>query len=86
MEYELYRTGLVFSIIILFVSTSAMPSISGDIEKISSISTEEAPEDFSTQGDWLLAYWNFDEGSGNIAYDYSGHDYDGGINGADRIQ
>ncbi len=85
MEDKLYIKGLVFSIIILFVSTSVMPSISGDIEKISSVSTEEAPEDFSTQGNGLLAHWSFDEGSGSIAYDYSGHDYDGAINGADWI-
>ena len=30
----------------------------------------------------LLAYWSFDEGSGNKAYDYSGHNYDGTIYGA----
>ncbi|GAH26687.1 unnamed protein product, partial [marine sediment metagenome] len=31
--------------------------------------------------DGLLAYWNFDEGSGNTAYDSSGNN-DGIINGA----
>ncbi|MCK5459289.1 MAG: hypothetical protein KAI20_05310, partial [Thermoplasmatales archaeon] len=82
---RLYRTSLVFTIIILFVSTSVIPSISRDIEKISSISTEEAPENLSTQSDGLLAYWNFDENSGSIAYDYSGHDYDGIIHGAGWI-
>jgi len=82
---RLYRTILVFTIIILFVTTSIIPSISRDIEKISSISTEETPENLSTQGNGLLAYWNFDEGSGSIAYDYSGHDYDGIIHGASWI-
>jgi hypothetical protein len=82
---RLYRTFLVFSIIIFFVSTSIMPSINGNIEKNSSVSTEKTLENFSPQGDGLLAFWNFDENSGNIAYDYSGHDYDGIIHGADWI-
>jgi hypothetical protein len=81
----LYRTGFVLSVIILFVSTSVMPCISEDIEKTSSVLIEKTPENFSRQSEGLLAYWSFDEGSGIIAYDYSGHDYDGGLHGADWI-
>jgi hypothetical protein len=31
----------------------------------------------------LVAYWTFDEGSGNIVYDSSGNDNNGTINGAE---
>ena len=82
MHKNMFRIGLVFSIIILFGGASVIPGISGDIEKNSNVSVNKFPNNCSTRGDGLLAYWSFDEGSGTIAYDYSGHDYDGIINGA----
>ena len=36
----------------------------------------------SLNNDYVNAYWKFDECSGNIAYDSSGHGYDGAIYGA----
>lgn len=33
-------------------------------------------------GDGLIAYWNFDEGSGALVHDSSGNGYDGTVNGA----
>jgi len=83
MKDSKYRTGLIFSIIILCFSAGLIPSISGDIEKINNLSTKEAFKNFSMNNDELLAYWNFDEGGGDIAHDYSGHGYNGVIYGAD---
>lgn len=33
----------------------------------------------------LVGYWNFDEGSGSVAFDSSGNNYDGAVNGAEWI-
>jgi len=85
MEGSSLKISLIFSIIILFFSANVLPTISGDIEKIGGVLTEENIENFSMAGDALLAYWSFDEGSGSIAHDYSGHSYDGLIHGADWI-
>jgi len=89
MQNALSRKVLVVGIILLFVGTSVGSSIGKNIEidplKINSLSFGEkgtgndatfsnpqrgggAPLD---QG--LAAYWNFDEGSGNIAADSSGN-------------
>lgn len=82
MYKNMFRKGLVFGIIILFIGVIITSSISGYIGKTSNKSTEEAPTNFTFLSNGLLAYWSFDEGSGNVAYDYSGHDYHGSIVGA----
>jgi len=53
------------------------------MNKIGNVFYKETPKSCSLNDDELLAYWSFDEGSGDIAYDYSGHGYDGLIYGAD---
>jgi hypothetical protein len=80
MQNNLYKTITVWSIIFLFIGLSATSSISGDI-RISKQSNEN-PETLPLNNDYVLAYWKFDEGSGTILEDSSGHDYDGTINGA----
>ena len=82
MYKNMFRKGLVFGIIILFIGVIITSSISGYIGKMSNKSTEEAPTNFTFLNNGLLAYWSFDEGSGNVAYDYSGHGYHGSIVGA----
>ncbi|MCK4429753.1 MAG: PKD domain-containing protein [Candidatus Aminicenantes bacterium] len=71
---SLFRRGLVCGIILLLIGLSVTSSISGYIGKMSNQSTND--------DDYVNAYWEFDEGSGNTAYDSSGHDYDGTIYGA----
>jgi hypothetical protein len=82
MEGSRCKIVLIFSVIILFFGASVLPSISGDIEKIDNLSAKGASKNFSMNNDELLAYWSFNEGSGTIAHDYSGHGYDGLIYGA----
>ncbi|GAF82240.1 unnamed protein product, partial [marine sediment metagenome] len=71
---SLSRRGLVCGIVLLFIGLSVTSSISGYIGKMSNQSTND--------DDYLVAYWEFDEGSGNTVHDSSGHDYDGTIYGA----
>jgi len=71
---SLFRRILVCGIISLLIGLSVTSSISGYNGKMSNQSTND--------DDYLVAYWEFDEGSGNTAYDSSGHDYDGTIYGA----
>jgi len=65
---RLLRRNLACGIVLLFIGLSVTSSISG---------YQSMNDD-----DYVNAYWEFDEGSGNTAYDSSGHDYDGTIYGA----
>jgi len=85
MRYNKFRTPIMLLVIVLFVGMNFSIIISGNCEKINNISEEKNSNLFSMFTNSLLAYWSFDEGSGSIAYDYSGHDYDGVIQGADWI-
>jgi len=82
MQKSLFRKSLVCGILLLFIGLNVTSSISGFIGKMSNQSTEEAPTNYPLNNDYALAYWKFDEGSGNTAHDSSGHDYDGTIYGA----
>ena len=82
MKDRPFRLGLIFIILILFICVSISPSIIGTVEQITNptidnFSFNSYKEDFG-----LLAYWSFDEGSGNLAHDYSGNGYNGIITGA----
>jgi len=65
---SLFRRSLVCGIILLLIGLSVTSIISG----YQSINDD----------DYVNAYWEFGEGSGNTAHDSSGHDYDGTIYGA----
>jgi len=80
MEKNLFKRSLVYGIILLFIGLGVTSSIDGYSIKISDKSTKMVANFPLNRG--LLAYWNFDEGSGSIAHDSSGHDYDGTIYGA----
>jgi len=74
LQNNLFRKSLVCGIILLFIGLSITSSIGRN--------TNEAPINLSLDNDYVLAYWKFDTGSGNIAYDSSGNDYDGTVYGA----
>jgi len=76
----LYKT-LIIGVIFLFVGPGIVQSISGYNNKSNIQLLKENPSNFPLN-DGLLAYWKFDECSGNIAHDSSGHGYDGTIYGA----
>lgn len=81
MREYLYKKILLYGIVFLFIGAAILPSISG-YNNIRILSTKEVPIRFSLNDDYVNAYWKFDEGSGNIAHDSSGHGYDGTIYGA----
>ena len=82
MKNSLARFGFIFTIFLLFIVISISPSIIGNIENITNPSIDYFSINSYTENFRLLAYWNFDEGSGNLAHDYSGHGFDGAITGA----
>ena len=68
MEYIFLRRGLVCGAAILFLGLCITSSIGVNVEqKTYPLMTGET------------AWWEFNEGSGNIAYDSSGHNYDGTV-------
>jgi hypothetical protein len=82
MKYGLIRVGLIFSIFLIFISICITPSIIGNIKNITNPSVYDFIN-FSNAKDFrLTAYWNFDEGTGSLAHDTSGHGFHGFINDA----
>ena len=73
-----YNKYIVFAIIILLIGVSIVPCISSSYEKTTII----VDENKVNLNYGLVGYWSFDEGSGNIAHDYSGNNNDGTIFGA----
>lgn len=82
MKERLYRRCLVCIIIIFFVGASALPSISGDIVYTSKQQFEDDHPELLFNNQGLIAYWKFDECTGNTLIDLSGHGYNGTIYGA----
>jgi hypothetical protein len=80
MRDDLWIKGLVVGIILLFVGTSVLPSISGNQGKTTK-NGQDSPKTLGLTGD-LIGYWKFDEGSGSIAHDSSGNGLNGNINGS----
>ena len=76
MRMGLWTKGVVLGIIILFVGAGVVPNIYAD-----NINNNKADKTASlTSG--LVAYWNFDEGSGTTVHDSSGNGNEGMNNGA----
>jgi hypothetical protein len=82
MKDKFYNKSLVCGTLILFIGASIIPSISGFTGKMSIQSIIEFPTNFPINNNYMNGYWKFDECNGTIAYDSSGHNYDGNINGA----
>ena len=66
-------------IVLLFIGLGTASSIGEHVVKTNNQLNKEVPANFPGG---LLAYWKFDEGSGNTAGDSSGNGYDGTIYGA----
>ena len=77
MKNPVIKITLRFLIIMFCITLIITPNINGFKYKSNQIVEKEI-----IQSSGLLAYWSFDEGEGNIAYDNSGHNYDGIIHGA----
>ncbi|MCJ7571655.1 MAG: LamG domain-containing protein [Candidatus Thermoplasmatota archaeon] len=82
MKNGLFRFGFIFTIFLLFIGISISPSIIGNVEQVTNPSVDYFSINSYTENFGSLAYWSFDEGSGNLAHDYSGHGFYGAINGA----
>jgi hypothetical protein len=73
---------LVCVILLLFIGLGVPSGISRDIGTIRIRSVEEVSTTFPLNNDYVLAYWKFNEGSGNNLGDSSGNNLDGTISGA----
>lgn len=82
MQNKLLKRSLTSGVVVLLILLSIIPSISGNTEKMSIDSKDEIPILSKMSNSYVNAHWKFDTGSGNTAYDSSGHDYDGTIYGA----
>jgi hypothetical protein len=78
-KQNLLKKGLVFSIIIFFIVLVNNPILSGNIGNSKSQLIKELPVGIPLNDDYVDAHWKFDECSGNILEDSSGHNYDGTI-------
>jgi hypothetical protein len=77
-----YKKILICGIIILFIGSTFVPGISGHAKKTDIQSSKEFPTALLGENNFINAYWKFDECSGSILQDSSGHNYDGTIHGA----
>jgi len=66
----------------LFFGVSIIPGMNININKVNNIINYVYSNNCLMSSNALLSYWSFDEGSGTIAHDYSGHNLNGAINGA----
>jgi len=83
MRDRRYKKFLVYGIFLFIIGISFTSAISGDNGKMSNQIIREIPNNFPILNNlYLNAYWKFEKGSGSIAVDYSGHNYDGTIHGA----
>jgi len=70
---------VVITVIVLFIGTSVLPSINGNLNKMTGTINPICFDDN------LIGCWHFDEGSGNVTFDSSGHNNNGTIYGASWV-
>jgi hypothetical protein len=82
MQNKVIKKSMVFGIILIFVGVCISSSIisKSTLQYVQSPKTSINPN--LIDNDYVIAYWKFDEGSGNTLEDSSGHDFDGAITGA----
>lgn len=82
MKIRYNKNILVFGIIILFIGSSVLPSISSHNNQTNIQAACKDPTAHPINDYYINSYWKFDECSGDVAHDSSGHSYDGTIHGA----
>ena len=82
MKNRYYKKSIILGIIFIFIGASIISNITGQTEKTIRQSIKEVTINFPLNYDYVNAFWKFDECSGNILGDSSGHNYNGTINGA----
>jgi hypothetical protein len=75
MKKDTLRKKIVYILLLLLIGLNLSSCVYGT-------NIESSPFHQIVANNYILAYWKFDEGSGDTAYDSSGHDFDGLINGA----
>jgi len=83
MVKTMLKRAMVLGVIILFFFACFTSSLSGQINFQLKGSKQQNFPLFND--DYLIGYWKFDKGTGDIAYDSSGHDYDGTIYSASWV-
>ncbi len=78
MKKNLLRRNFSYATLFLFIGLCISSCVWGNNIQ----SFKESLHNIPLNNDYVLAYWKFDEGSGNILEDSSGHDFDGTIYGA----
>jgi hypothetical protein len=81
MRKSRYKKILVLGILLFFIGASIVPNISGNVGKTINNSKNEILTNFPLDNDYVNAYWEFDDCSGDTLSD-SAHNYDGTVNGA----
>jgi len=81
-NHFIFKKSLISLILILFIGASIVPNGIGYQGKINLQINNEDAINFLLNDDFVNAYWEFDECSGDTAYDSSEHSYDGTIYGA----
>jgi len=79
MKKNILKKGLIFIIIFFFIGFSVTSSIGSNIKQTSIQSNSQGPIGMPLSDDYVNAYWKFNECTGNILEDSSGHGYDGTI-------
>lgn len=85
MQHSLFRKSINFIILILIINIIVVSTIGGNIQEIDN-QFPKNPDNQPLNNDYILGYWKYDEGTGNIASDSSGHTFDGTIHGAEWIR
>jgi len=85
MKDSFKKKMFVLVIFIIFIGAGVVPSISGNVGKNITQPRIEVPTGVPLSDDYVLAYWEFDEGSGSTLGDSSGNNFDGTINGASWV-
>jgi hypothetical protein len=85
MQSNLVRKGITYIILFLIIQILALSNISGKICEIDRHQPRDPIDNNLFNNNYILAFWKYNEGSGTIAYDSSGNDFDGTINGASWI-
>ncbi len=85
MQNFQFRRIIILGIALLFIGLSITSGISKNIGEIKNQTPKQLPINYLINHSYVNGYWKFNEGSGNILEDSSGHDFDGTIYGAEWI-